>query len=151
MFRCMTRAIRWRAAAISALAYGLCVVVPPVALAFVTNAEALHYLTKRHQHYSAATGLDSLAIHVGHSVHNHDANAGLADHGHSDLGQSSSGEQGTTVNCCGYFCLSAVAAPPLPSCEPQARILPSTAQPVQSLMGRDPGRVDRPPRPLPLS
>lgn len=147
MFVSLTRAIRLRAAAVLATVYALCVMAPPVSLAFTDSAAASHCLTVDHHgtadmHDASA---DSAHEHATGVDHDHSAAVAaeqdsIAAHKHAD----GSGKKSAT--CCGLFCLGAanaeavdIAALPLHGIAP----MPT---PVAQLVGHAPSRIDRPPK-----
>jgi len=128
----LTRKLRLRTAAALALVYALCVVAPPLALAFADGAVAAHCLTTNHHGANAH-------VHGDGSDHSHDA-----------VPEKSGGNTHKTNvgSCCGLFCFAAVtgdigdiAAEPFIG----RSILP-VLQP--ELSGQGPDRIKRPPKSL---
>ena len=141
----LTRITRLRAALTLALAYLLCVIGPPVALAFMDTGAAVHCLTARHEHRATAQSPDVQAHARQAAAHGHDAaGAHRHDPGH-DTGTSEPGGKVTTVNCCGTFCVSAMPASPVPDVVPHAGIPAAVAAVNHGIAGRGPDRIDRPP------
>lgn len=127
----LTKRRRWRAAALLAVLYALCLATPTAVMAFSPAAIPAHCLTDDHQ--------DAGVMHV-----HQDGSA----HHHSD-GKNDDGDHAS--KCCGLFSVSAIA--------PDIAILPAphrfaSRQPVlvaDSRTGRGSDRIDRPPRsPQPL-
>ena len=142
MLTWLTGRLRGRAAIALAAAYSFCVMFPPVALAFADGALAAHCLT--YDHRIAAHVQDNGDHHGIAHVHG-DGTA----HKHADNAGSPNGSDNQQAkylgSCCGLFCLAAVttefdavgrqlahASAVLPACE-------------ETLAGRGPGRIDRPP------
>ena len=168
MLRRLTRTSRVRMAITFAAAYLLCVLTPPVALAFVGGLTALHCLTGSH-HHNAAMGRDahthspnagahsgaghshSPAVHSdSHAGHDHAGShhhADAADHhavpAHASLGKGDG--SGTDAGCCGVFCVSAMPAGLIADVLPLPGMPPAAAAAEPGIAGRGPGRIDRPP------
>ena len=121
---------RWRqrAAGLLVVLYGLCVVAPAAALAFSDGATAAHSLTD--DHHAAA----KIQLH-------HDGSS----HKHSNTTDDTRGQPG---NCCGMFCLSAIAQTTDIALALPVRAAEMPAVPTKSIVGRDSDRIDRPPRSL---
>ena len=144
MLSWLTKTLRSRAAIALAIAYALCVMAPPVALAFTDGAAAAHCLTEDHHAASHAHGQRDLHAHGATHVH-----AGGTAHQHTDEAvptNDGSGKQaGHAAGCCGLFCFAAVAGDP-------GIVLgrPLPASPVPPAIdenpgGRGPDRLIRPP------
>ena len=120
------RRFRTHLAAFVAVVYALCVLAPPVALAFSDGKVAAHCLTGEHLH----------------SVHSH-AHSSVAHHesGTSHDGAAATDERGS---CCGLFCVVA-----LPSTvyiqfdQPAPSVIPETI--AKHLIGREAGLLFKPP------
>lgn len=137
-----------RAAATLVALYGLCVLVPSAALAF-GDSSMTHCITgEPHARTSVHTHDDGTAhAHDGHAGHTHayvaddsDQPSGPVDH-HRD----------TAGNCCGLFCVTALAPQAAPSLSTALRFtIISSAMPAE-FAGRTPDQLYRPPNPrLPL-
>jgi hypothetical protein len=128
-----------------AVAYLLCVLAPPVALAFMDSTSAYHCLTTRHQH-GAAAQVNDARTHISHAAAHEHGGRSAHDHDfHHDHGQKTADTEGVAVNCCGYFCLSAMPASPVPDCVPTIRIVPVAIAIEDRIAGRGPDRIERPP------
>jgi hypothetical protein len=136
---------RWRVAAIFASAYLLCVLAPPIALAFAASAGALHCLTARHEHRLPVAAADKAGTPHSHEAHAHHDAAGQQDHRSHDTGAPPAGGMDAAFDCCGYLCLSAIPAGPVQCGVPQERMLATEAHGGESIAGRSPDRIDRPP------
>jgi len=134
-----------RGAATFAVAYLLCVLAPPLALAFADSAGALHCLTLRHEHRSPVAAADAVGAPHSHEAHAHHDAVGHQDHGGHDTGKPPAGGMDAAFDCCGYLCLSAIPAGPVPCVGPQERIVAAEALGGPSIAGRGPDRIDRPP------
>src|SRR6266545_4893693 len=138
MFRVLTRrGVRMRAVIALIAAYALCVMAPHVALALSDGAMAVHCLNipddmaVAHDH--AAMGHD----HDGamHSHHDH----GSAPKHHDHSGKTQPGD------CCGVFCMSALANAGSIDVGHERIGSPEFLTPVIKLAGDDPDLPYRPP------
>jgi hypothetical protein len=134
-----------RAAATFAVAYLLCMLAPPLALALADSAEALHCLTARYENRLPLVAVDKAATPHSHEAHSHHDTAGEQDHLNHDAGAPLAGGMDVAADCCGYLCLSAIPVGPVPCVGPQERIFTTEARRGESIAGRDPDRIDRPP------
>jgi hypothetical protein len=146
MFLGLTRKFRFRAALAVAALYGLCILAPHAALALGTGVA--HCLTDNpiaaHVHAAAAAPHAHAGGGAGHHHHHDDG----AAPGHADSGMphEHSGHDGKgNGNCCGLFCISAIALD-----ADTALIAPPTASPALSPLDnaradRAPDRLIRPP------
>jgi hypothetical protein len=141
MFRRYDRRGRWRAAAALAALYAFCVLLPSAALA-VTHVAA-HCLTgsngASHIHQAAEKAPEQ------HS-HSH-ADATQHDHGHDGASHphEKTDETAAGGNCCGLFCVSAIAQDSTLS--PALIFAAAKDSPALSdaLVGHEPDRTIRPP------
>jgi hypothetical protein len=140
----VTRAGRRFAAIVVAALYALCVVAPSTAIAFGPGGRTAHCFTE------AQLGL----------AHVHQATVGLMDEGHAKVGIHADGtthrhhgthHQGTSENrndpaaCCGLFGLTAMTAnQQLDLAAPERK---SSTLPIflETLTGRGPDPINRPP------
>jgi len=135
----ITKGIRLRAALTFALVYTLCVVAPPLALAFSDGTVAAHCLTEDHgvstEH--AFDVHDRSDVHV-NTVADEHADAVAPSHNEKKHDHHS----GT---CCGLFCHA--AAPNVQINFGSERVSGSLVLPAlcEHLAGRGPDRVSRPP------
>jgi hypothetical protein len=128
----LVKRLRVRAAFVLAVLYSLCVIVPPLALAFTDGSAAAHCMTDDHH------GMP----HVHGSKH--------FDHEGGSVGNSSDHDKGKSENCCGLFCVTAGAVPSVPALTEPDRTIAMNVVLAGFLGGRATDRIDRPPR-LPLS
>jgi hypothetical protein len=132
------RTFRIKAAIAATLLYAVCVLAPSAALAF--SPQAAHCLTETqgaaHVHRDAAQATPH--IHADGTDHAHADSSGAQDPSHTD-------DKARSGNCCGLFCVSALAS------EPAAALLapPTCALDGPTLTfrldGHEPGRLHRPP------
>jgi len=140
----LTKRFRCRAAIALTAAYALCVLAPPMALAFADGAVAAHCLIDHH---------DSVAhVHAQRGVHEHGLVHTHEDgkvHKHSNDSVPAKGDGSKQPNhagsCCGLFCFAAMTS--------DGHVV--IGQPVHAstlflvldehLVGRDPDRINRPP------
>lgn len=157
MLSCLTRAGRWRAAVLLALAYALCTLAPAASFAFGDGTLAAHCLTinghdglqssHSHEHHEHSAGVSH--THADGTTHVHAEKASLTAHSHGDdAGDGAkSGGHGRTSdgNCCGLMCVTALPAgipdgnlPDLPRAAAVSSVLDCPA-------GQPAARLDRPP------
>ncbi|HZL36769.1 MAG TPA: hypothetical protein VFC78_15730 [Tepidisphaeraceae bacterium] len=137
--RNVTKNFRMRAAILIALAYAFCALAPSAALALNSSPAAFHCLAE-------LAGMSVPEDHAStyepmHSTpHQHDhADKGVADKSSDSHGKAHTG------NCCGLFCMSAMAHDPeitLTVSAPSSPALPAVAN---GLAGCGPSRLHRPP------
>jgi hypothetical protein len=127
--------MRRRAATALVVLYALCVLAPPAAFALGDGTKVAHCLTNE------SHGLG--ASHADGKAHMHQD--GTA-HKHADEGDE---RQGASGQCCGLFCLSALAPSIDLSLAPH--VIPALAPSLNAndLLGHRPDRLDRPPDSLP--
>lgn len=130
VFGCLTRRRRWRAAALLAVLYALCLATPTAvmtaSLAVSPAAIPAHCLTDDHHEAGRMHVPDDGAAH------------------HHSGGKADDGDHAS--KCCGLFSVSAIAPDLAVLSAPQ---LPAARQPVRVTdrrTGRGADRIDRPPR-----
>jgi hypothetical protein len=136
------KTMRWKAALTLAVLYALSFLVPPVA--FAVSGGPAHCLTdtgSAHVHESIAKPVQSHAHGDGashsHGAHDH-ADDGIA-HDHAD------GSGKSATNCCGLFCVSAMA-----HASPEFATSPVVSTQMVAVLAdvltdRGPDRMNRPP------
>jgi hypothetical protein len=134
-------ALRRRATALLAVVYLACVIAPPVALALGDSGVAADCLFD-HDHEVVAAH-----VHADGNVHRHaDASAIAHDHdnglGRDDHESDGKSRAGT---CCGLFSLSATLSDTAFRIDAPLRSQPVSPRLAESLAGRGPDRVNRPP------
>jgi hypothetical protein len=132
----LSRRLRLNAAAVLAALYAVCVLAPHAALAF--THVAAHCLTEPHGAAHVHPVKAAKHVHADDTAHEHHG-AG-APHQHSDAdGKAPAG------NCCGLFCVSALAHEGVPA--PAAPLAARLAEPgaFSDLVGHEPDRINRPP------
>ena len=132
------KGFRIKAAIAATLLYAVCVLAQSAALAF--SPKAAHCLTETqgaaHVHRDAAQAAPH--IHEDGTGHAHDDSSGAQNTSHTH-------DKDRSNNCCGLFCVSALAS------EPATTLLapPTSALDGPTLTfrldGREPGRIHRPP------
>jgi hypothetical protein len=129
MMSLLTSKWRWRAASVLVAVYAFCLLAPAAAMAVGSGAAAAHCLNDDHH------GLAKVHVHHDGSSHSH--SIPKAD----DHAQPS--------QCCGLFCLSAVA-PAFEQVVAASFAAPDVAATVTAslLFGCGSNRIDRPPRSL---
>lgn len=144
--KALTKNLRRRAAIVIAVAYAFCVLAPTAALAVVVSPTVFHCIGALDAK-SDAKQVSETRQHADGSAHHPEQSApddskiqlgGVPDH-HSGQDKSDTG------NCCGVFCVSAIAHDPgmtFGQSEP-ASAAPSGV--VTGLIGRAPGPLHRPP------
>lgn len=140
------KGLRFRAAIALAALYAFCILLPQAALAYSKNpAHCLTDTSPAHVH-KVSTEAKNTHVHSDGSVHSHVNKASA----HDDAGESSphkpaGGDAKHANNCCGLFCISAIAheAPTtFTRLVVVTRALPSL---TEALSGRGPDRINRPP------
>jgi hypothetical protein len=170
----LTRRLRLRLAATLAAAYALCVIAPPVALAFTDGKVAAHCLNENHHVMAAVPSDGGTHVHTipaaaqpaahEHAAHDHHAvphdhvmpamhdHAGATSHDRAQPVQAKADPQhegkSTGGNCCGLFCLGGATFAMLPAIgiAPRAGVLHPALQ--ADVAGVAPARIDRPPNSL---
>jgi hypothetical protein len=150
--------MRWlwrRLAALVALAYLGSVIGPGIALAVSDGAVTAYCFDEIVQQVAAVPAQPHVHVHVhaDGTVHQHVDKRADSSQSRGDEHQHHGGSQHSShdANCCGLFGVTAV----LPASTgaiagPDAHCLPSTIA-ADSLVGRGPSRIDRPPiSPLPM-
>ncbi len=144
----LTKRLRFRAAIASAALYAVCVLAPPVGLAFANGAAAAHCLTDDHHAAAHKHATGDAHPHAGAHVHGDGT-----IHKHADDGTPIPGGEDDAANhpgaCCGLFCFAAMTGD-LPHIVAQpvhfSSVLPALDD---HLAGRGPDRINRPPITLP--
>jgi hypothetical protein len=141
VLRVLTKAGRRYAGRLLALAFLLCTIGPPVALALADAAVATHCLTKGNHSAQPA-----VHVHSDGAAHRHDKAVAAQEHKHA---QHEIDGKTTAGQCCGLFCMNATAElgihaiPGAPPRESTLATAPDTAP-----GGLGPFRIDRPPNTL---
>lgn len=134
----LTKTLRRRAAIMIAVAYAFCVVIPAAALAFGDSPTVFHCLQGTDRMANAAEHGGTSHAHGDGAIHQH-AQSSVPDH-HSD--QNGKADAG---NCCGLFCVSALAHSPSLTFGVFAPASPSVPEIANGLTGRAPDPLHRPP------
>jgi hypothetical protein len=127
-----------KAAIVIAAAYALCVLTPSVALAFIDGPVALHCLTDQHGLTAAHDHSAPDHVHADGTTHRHAEGGAPHEHSGTD-GKSHTG------NCCGLFCMSALAQESGLILAAPTFATPTQPSPETGLTGRGPDRIIRPP------
>lgn len=128
--------------AVVAALYAVCVVAPPVALAFTNGAVAAHCLTDDHL---AGIHVDTVAAKHDHATHQH-ADDATAEHSDTSGPPSDTEKQAKHPgSCCGLFCFAAVTNESFPMIG--RLVVASQIVPIadEGITGRGPDRLIRPP------
>ena len=133
----LAKTLRGRGAATLALAYVVCVLAPPVAHASSGNWAATHLTIGHHTTASVHAHGAAVAVHDDGTAHQHGTHHGTAG---ADVD-----DQGTPGGCCTYFCVSAAPAPAMPDVAPALGVAKTLTAANTGILGRGPGRIDRPP------
>jgi hypothetical protein len=135
--RHLAKKLRRRAAILIAVAYAFCVLAPSGALAFAANPAALHCMDDL-QTASAPT--------PGHGPAHEHADGVDHQHGQSNVPDHHSNKDGNpSGNCCGLFCVSALAHDPGLTFGLSAPGSSAVAVLAHGLTGRAPSPLHRPP------
>jgi hypothetical protein len=144
MFRRWNKRARWRLAVGLAALYAFCVMMPSASLALAHVAA--HCLTDSHGvghvHRASEKTLDRAASlahsHADNAHHEHSRDA--APDGHGETGDKAHGD-----NCCGLFCVTAIAQEVAASPAVIFAAAKNSPAPADALAGRGPDRINRPP------
>jgi hypothetical protein len=141
VLRVLTKAGRRYAGRLLALAFLLCTIGPPVALALADAAVAAHCLTKGNHSAQPA-----VHVHSDGAAHRHDRAAASHEHEHA---QDEADGKTATGQCCGLFCMNATAELGIHSIPgtPLREHAPAAAFDTAP-SGLGPFRIDRPPNTL---
>jgi len=144
MLALLTNRWRERAAAVLVALYALCLVTPAAAFAFSESPATALCLSPTDDHQSIGESRLGESALAGSHIHQD----GM-DHHKSSPDKSNFGGDDHPGNCCGLFCVTAIAPPALGVTElhpmqASAVVLPA----AESLFGRNSIRIDRPPRVL---
>ena len=136
----LTKACRWRAAAVVAVLYAICVLAPTAVMAFGDGSRAAHCLTENH--HSIGKQSDRL---IGQTiiVSSVDAHDNGVAHGHSNPDKTS--PKGDSGDCCGLMCLFAMSSTEAVDTD-FVRPLAPLAAVKPSLGGVVPGLLFKPPK-----
>jgi hypothetical protein len=137
----LTRRLRLRAALGLAVLYAFCVLLPHAALALGgALGHCLADLSPAHVHQAPAVA----QVHADGAVHTH-----LKHAEHKHAGDAAKHEPGTdhksSANCCGLFCLSALAEDMPMKIGPDYVGAALVAEISETRTGCPPGRINRPP------
>ena len=149
--KALTKNLRRRAAIVIAVAYAFCVLAPTAALAVVASPTVFHCIgnlgAKSNAKQVSAKQVSATHKHADGNAHHHAQSS--PDDGHTRLGavpdHHSGQDKSDTGNCCGLFCVSAVAhdaGMTFGQFEPSS-VAPSAV--VTGLIGRAPTPLHRPP------
>jgi len=142
----VNKRLRIRAALAVAVLYAFCALAPHAALAFghaaahcLTDGAATAHVHKAKAQPASHTHADGTAHHHG-GVPAHDDASNTEPHQHSDAdGKSDTG------NCCGLFCISALALEPGMALRAPPLVATDLSSIHDALSGHSPGRINRPP------
>jgi hypothetical protein len=135
--RHLAKNLRRRAAILIAVAYAFCVLAPSGALAFAANPAALHCMD----------GLQAASPPTASHGAEHDHADGVEhQHGQSQAPDHHSNKDGNPAsNCCGLFCVSALAHDPGLTFGLFVPESATASAVITGLIGRAPSPLHRPP------
>jgi hypothetical protein len=144
MFARLSRGLRSRAALAAAALYAFCVLMPHAAVAL---GSAGHCLTDDHPaaHIHKAKADVTPHMHTDGTVHLQGGKAAAHDDATEPHKHSKADDKGGNGNCCGLFCISAIAGDAGPTLLVPMSFAADLPAAVNALTGRDPGRLHRPP------
>jgi hypothetical protein len=122
--------------------YAMCVIAPPVALAFTSGAAAAHCLTADHRGDAHA---ETVAATHDHTAHQHADGAPVEHADTTVLPNDTEKPAKHAGSCCGLFCFAAVTNEPFQAVGQlvaASQIVPAMDE---GLAGRGPDRLIRPP------
>ena len=134
----LTRGCRIRAILALAALYTFCVLAPSMALAFADGPTAFHCLTDQHGIADSHDHGGKVHMHADGTAHRH--HDGGAAHG-----DSSDGGKSPPRNCCGLFCMSALAGVATVGLVAPIHFTFAASVRDEDFVGRGPDRIDRPP------
>ena len=141
MLSAVAKTVRIRAAIVLAGLYALCILAPAAAFAFSDNPAVAHCLTEGHvgvHEHSGKHDHGNIHVHTDGTTHQHHDD-GAAPQPSGDDGKS------PMATCCGLFSVVAIPGELVPSLgfhSLASVVLPS---PDETLSGRGPERINRPP------
>ena len=137
--RSLTKNLRTRAAIFIVLAYAVCALAPSAALAFADNPKAFHCLAELNGMTTAVAEHETVVhAHADGIVHHHDQ-SGMSDKYSGTDNKSHAG------NCCGLFCVSALAHDPGLTFGVDTPASPALPTVANGLAGCGPNLLHRPP------
>jgi hypothetical protein len=134
----LTKNLRRRAAILIAVAYAFCVVTPAAALAFGDSPTVFHCLQDKNTMANAGEHGGISHAHGDGAIHQHEQSS-VPDHHSNQDGKADAG------NCCGLFCVSALAYSVNLTFGAFAPASPSVPAVANGLTGRAPAPLHRPP------
>jgi len=141
MLTLLTRRLRFRAAFALAALYAFCVLAPHAALAF--GGALGHCLTDLSAHLHKRPAVTHL--HADGSVHTHAKHAAHKQADDTAKHAPQKSDHKSPANCCGLFCLSAMAEDAPVKLGPDYVGAALIADIPETLSGCAPGRINRPP------
>lgn len=144
----LTKDLRKRAAILIAVAYAFCVMAPAAALAVVSSPTVFHCIDALTAKNAAAPSQIAAHSHADGSAHQHDHGShdqATHQHGAALDHPSDDGGAGHAGNCCGLFCVSAIAHDPGVDFGVRSPASASVATLANGLDGRAPCPLHRPP------
>jgi len=135
MLSVLTKTFRAKAATVVAAVYMLCILAPSAAFAFSTNPGVAHCLTEGHVGVHDHGG--KVHVHAHGTTHQHDDDGAMPPSGDN--------EKSRVATCCSLFSIVAIPGETglsLGLYSPASIMLPVVAD---SLNGRGPDRINRPP------
>ena len=144
MFARLSKGLRSRAALAAAALYAFCVLMPSAAVALGSGG---HCLTDDHPaaHIHKAKADVAAHTHADGMVHHHGGKTVAHDDATDPHKHSKADDKGGNGNCCGLFCISAIAGDPGPMLLAPLSFAADLPALADALTGRDPGRLHRPP------
>jgi hypothetical protein len=143
-FASLSKRLRSRGALAAAALYAFCVLAPHAAVALGSEG---HCLTDDHQaaHVHKAKADVTAHTHADGTVHHHGGNFAAHDDTNATDPHQDSRPNDKGGNCCGLFCISAMAAEPGPLLLASLSFTAHLPALADALRGRNPGRLNRPP------
>jgi hypothetical protein len=137
LFR-LTKSFRIKAAIAVAILYAFCVLAPSAALAFADSSMVAHCLTEQHGMAKPHAHGGKTHVHDDGTAHHHGDHGAAADLSDTD-------KQGHSGNCCGLFCMSALAAEAVAALGDPLHFSLLVPAVSRDLASRGPDRINRPP------
>jgi len=140
-----SKAFRVNAAIALVALYAFCILAPATALALSGNPTLAHCLTEGH--VGVHVHGDNTHVHAGGVAHQHHDHGTVHQHHDDGASQKSSGDdgKGSVASCCGLFSVIAISSDPGLQLGASTHLSAFVPAARESLTGRGPDRLYRPP------
>jgi hypothetical protein len=150
MLSAVAKTVRIRAAITLAALYALCILAPAAAFAFSDNPAVAHCLTEGHvgiHEHAGKHDHGKVHVHADGTTHQHHADSTAHQHHDDGAAPQPSGDDAKSpmATCCGLFSVVAIPGEPVPSLGFYSLASVVLPPPGETLSGRGPERINRPP------